>query len=256
MRKGFCCLMAGAVALVLTACALDSSGNGIIQDDGTEKNLKEVTFDTITEENMEYYSYRSGSSSLSEEFAVYEYKGEFVFAADYFHCGDELLETRVLSEEEKKLFFEKVNAVSVSPEAADKGSDYRDGAHTEHGSMTVNGSCYSVGMIDFESIGMTIKDASEAEYPMEEETEGYEIEGIFELQELAQWKEKHISVTTEEFERSVGKQIEDRLGEEIERMVIDSSRDEDFVIKAETKEGGGYVVTVTYFGYVAEVEKE
>ena len=54
----------------------------------------------------------------------------------------------------------------------------------------------------------------------------------------------------------MGKQIEERTGEEIERMAIDGLGDEDFMIKAEMQNGEHYTVTVTYLGYVVKTEKE
>lgn len=256
MKRASYFLAVGALTLILTACGLDSSVNGTEQENITEENMTVVKPDMITEENLEYYAYSRGSSSLYEKFAVYEYNGDFIFAADYFNCGNELLETRLLSEEEKKLFLEEVNAVSQKPKAADGESDDNEGAHTEYGGLVVDGTYYHVEMIDFGTMGITIKDASDAEYPTKEETEKYEMEGILELQELAQWKEQAVSAGGREFARSVGKQIEDRSGEEVDCMVIDSFREEDFIIKAETKKGDSYIVTVTYFGYVAKLEQE
>lgn len=256
MKRASYFLAVGALTLILTACGLDSSVNGTEQENITEENMTVVKPDMITEENLEYYAYSRGSSSLCEKFAVYEYNGDFIFAADYFNCGNELLETRLLSEEEKKLFLEEVNAVSQKPKTADGESDDNEGAHTEYGGLVVDGTYYHVEMIDFGTMGITIKDASDAEYPKKEETEKYEMEGILELQELAKWKEQAVSAGTREFARSVGKQIEDRSGEELERMVIDSFREEDFIIKAATKKGDSYIATVTYFGYVAKLEQE
>lgn len=246
MRRGVCRLMAAAAVLILTAC-------------GSDNNRNETMPDAITEENFESYFYSSGSGSLCERFGVYEYRGEFIFTADYFNCGNELLETHILSEEEKKLFLEEVSAVfSTDTKAADEESidSDRDGAHIEYGSMVVDGNDYSVGMIDFKSVGIVIKDASKAEYPTEEESGKYELEGIVELQESAQWEAYNISVGSREFARSVGEQIEECLGEKMEEMVVDGLQDEDFTIKAETKKGDSYIVTVTYFGYVAETKKE
>lgn len=256
MKRASYFLAVGALALLLMACGPDSSVNRTEQENITEENLTGVKPDMITEENLEYYAYSRGSSSLCEKFAVYAYNGDFIFAADYFNCGDELLETRLLSEEEKKLFLEEVNAVSSKLEAADGESDDNEGAHTEYGGLVVDGTYYHVEMIDFGTMGITIKDASDAEYPTEEETGKYEMEGILELQEMAQWKEQAVSAGSKEFVRSVGKQIEDQSGEELERMVIDSFREEDFIIKAATKKGDSYIVTVTYFGYVANLEQE
>ena len=87
MRRRLYSFTSGALALILTACGFN--GNPNEGESGTEN---------VTEENMECYVYRSGSSSLCEGFTIYEYKGEFIFAADYFNCCDELVENNSLQE--------------------------------------------------------------------------------------------------------------------------------------------------------------
>lgn len=253
MKRAGCFFAVGALALMLTACGSDSSVNGTEQENITEENLIGVKPDIISEENLEYYYCKSGSSSLSQQFAVYKYNGEFVFIADYFNCGNELMETYLLPEKESGLFLEEVNAVSTREveEAGDK-----EGAYTERAVLVVDGTSYQVESIEFEALGIHVTDAYEAEYPTEEESAKYEIEGILELQESAQWKERSVFIGGREFERSVGEQIEEWSGEEIDRMVIDSFGDEDFIIKIETKKGDCYAATVTYSGYVAKAEKE
>lgn len=247
MRRGFYGFTAGALALILTACGFNSNPNE--EKSGTEN---------VTEENMECYVYRSGSSSLSEGFIIYEYKGEFIFAADYFNCGDELVETYSLQEREVKLFLEEADAIfAEGTEGETKEEDFdRAGAYSERSYMVVDGVFYSVEKIDFEVLGIDVTDAHEVEYPLDEETAEYEIEELSKLQETTQWEEQPVFITVGEFQRCVGKQIEERTGEEIERMAIDGLGDEDFMIKAEMQNGECYAVTVTYSGYVVKTEKE
>ena len=258
MKRGFYFFAAGALALILTACGPNNNLNEEKTDTISEVNPTVVKSETITEENLEYYAYTSGSSSLCERFIIYEYKGEFIFAADYFNCGNEWMETYPLQKKEVELFLEEVNAV-FAKEAEGKAEEeeaYSDGTHTEKGTLVVGGISYSVQKIDFEALGIDVTNAYEAEYPSKEEAAEYEIEGILELQETAQWKEQPVFIGSGEFQRSVGKQIEDRSGEEIERMVIEGFEDEDFMIKAEMKNGKSYRATVTYWGYVVKAEIE
>lgn len=264
IKRGIYSLTAGGLALILAACGSNDMNKGK-PEVTSEENLTEARPDAVTEENLEYYFCQSGSGSLCERFAVYTYKGEFIFVADYFNCGNELSETRPLSEEESKLFLDEANA--VFSEGKDKKSSMRgdkaggenedgDGAYAEKTVLVTEGIAYSVSGMDFEAMGISVTNARDAEYPSEEETERYKIEGILELQESEQWKERVVSIGGREFQRSVGEQMEERSGEKIVKMVIDELLDEDFVIKAETQKGDSYKVTVTYSGYVAEVEKE
>ena len=253
-RRGYF-LMAGALALILTACGLNQNVNETKQDVKAEGKP-----DLVTEENLEYYSCRSGSASLCERFLIHAYKGEFIFIADYFDCGNELLETRLLSEEELKLFLEEINASFSGEEKkekdTDKGNENRDGAYSEEAVLVVEGITYAGWQIDFVTLGIGVTNASDAEYPSNEENGKYELEGILELQESAQWKERVVFTGPGEFERSVGEQIEKQMGEEIDRMVIGEFLDEDFIIMAESKKGNSYKAIITYSGYVAGVEKE
>lgn len=241
LKKRFCLLVTVVMVLFLTACSSDS---GQI----------ERKPDNITAENLEYYSYESGSSSLCVRTAVYPYNGSFIFIADYFNCGNELMETRCLSEEETKYFLERVNTVSAKETKTDRADG--DGAYTEKGDLSVNGVSYLVEKIDFESIGIKIKDIHEVEYPPEEEKGIFEQEGMQKLQDFARWKEQPVFIGAEAFKKSVEEQIEARLGEEIASMEIDSLLEEDFTIKVKAKGGEIYTARVTYMGYVAETEGE
>lgn len=268
MKKRVCLLLAGVLAVILAACSFDNNRNDPPEDIEAEevaavKPVKESPNPVpiiVTKENLEYYAFFDGSASVCERGGIYKYKEEFIFVADYFNCGDECMETYLLSDEEIGLFLEEVNVAIAKEEKAKKVEDEEnegsDGGSSVRAGVSAKGKYYSIWLIDLEVLGISMTDAYRVEYPSEEETLQYKIEGFLELQEKTQWNESPVSLGGREFQRSVGKQIEEQLGEKIERMVIDCYQDEDFVIKAETKEGGGYVVTVTYFGYVAEVEKE
>ena len=68
----------------------------------------------------------------------------------------------------------------------------------------MEGITYAGWRIDFETLGIGVTNASDAEYPSNEENGKYELEGILELQESAQWKERVVFTGPGEFERSVG----------------------------------------------------
>ncbi len=272
MRRKVSFLTAGVLAVILAACNFNGNADEAQKDIEAEaevtavKPVKEREKSVpviVTEENLEYYSFSDGSSSLCERGGIYKYKGEFIFIADYFNCGDERMETYPLSEEEIRLFLEEANAAIAraeekkeEKEKEDEDEEPHDGGSSTRAGVAAGGNYYSIWLINFEDLGISVTDAYRAEYPSEEETELYKIEGFLELQEKTQWDEGPVFIGGAEFQRSVGKQIEEQSGEEISRMEIDSFGDEDFVIKAEGKSGDSYRATVTYLGYVAKVEKE
>lgn len=271
MKKiGF--LLAGALVLALTACNFESKGNETKTEIVTDEEITDVEPDdkkeepeikaetVVTEDNLEYYTYYSGSTSVCERGAVYHYKGEFILIADYFNCGDEYMETYPLSEEELQLFLEEVNAAVAK--AAEKGKEKEkedeagEGGSSTRAGVSAGGIYYPIWEINLEALGISMTDAYRAAYPSKEEAEHYKIEGFLDLQEKTQWNEGPVSVGSAEFQRSVGKQIEEWAGEEIGQMTIEDFQEEDFEIIAETENGEKYRATVTYAGYVAKVEQE
>lgn len=240
MKKRYCVLIVGMVFLLIAGCGRDDSLAGKIPK-------------PVTEENLEYYVDISGSSSLCVRSAVYPYDGQLIFVAAYFNCGKELVETRILSEKERTAFWEEVNAVRMKEQMDD---DHREGAQKESGGLSVGGVYYPVERIDFAALGIPVKKAHDVEYPLEEEAGGCGLEGILELQDTVQWKERPIFIGTNAFVRSVREQMEDRLGKEIEAMELDGLSDQDLTIKVRTEGGDSYQATVTYMCYVAEIVKE
>lgn len=270
MRRKVCFLTAGVLAVILAACNFNGNADEAQKDIEAEEEVtavkpvkereKSVPV-TVTEENLEYYSFSDGSSSVCERGGIYKYKGEFIFIADYFNCGDERMETYPLSEEEIRLFLEEANVAITRAEEKKEEKEKEDEEPGDGGSSTragvaAGGNYYSIWLINFDALGISMTDAYRDEYPTEEEAGQYKIEGFLELQEKTQWDEGLVFIGGTEFQRSVGKQIEEQSGGEISRMEIDSFGDEDFVIKAEAKSGDSYRATVTYLGYVAKVEKE
>lgn len=276
MRRKSFFVIAGALVLTLTACNFNGKGNGTKTeiaadgeitdakpDNGEEEEQPEIKAETVvTEENMEYYAYYDGSSSVCERGALYKYKGRFILVIDYFNCGDECMETYPLSDEEAGLFIEEINAAIAKKAEKEKGEEKEKedeetaGGSTIRAGVLAGGVYYPAWLIDLEALGIKLLDVYKADYPSEEEAEAYKIEGFLELQEKAQWDEGPVSIGGREFQRSVGKQIEEQSGEEIEQMTIDSFHDEDFELRVETEDGETYKVTVTYSGYVVKVEKE
>lgn len=242
-KKILCFLLTGMLISVFTT---GCKGPG----DQKEQNIT----GNIGRENLEYYCYFSGSSSLSEEFIIYQYEDEFIFAADYFNCGQGYIETYALTEEQVAGVLEEINSVSVVEEEEEE--ETTDGGYRANGVMLVDHDYYNVGRIDFEEIGIEVKDANEVEYPSEEVVNSFEINGFKELQESEQWKNTMMSSGIRVFGEVIKEQAETELGAVIGSMTVDELGNEDLRIKLHTEEGEVYTAVVTYRGYVADIEKE
>lgn len=252
-RKGM--MLAGLLVLVLTACGLKSGGEekDITVMDAKETEEKEAGW--ITEEDLWHYYYSEGSSSLNRSIIIYKYHEEFIFAACYFECGDQFLETRLLSRDETTSFLDQINALPVKEEETKETED-REGAYSEKGDMVVDGISYPVGQMDFNALGIILKDIHEVEYPPEEEILKYELEGVSELQASTQWLDRPVFIGLEAFEKSVAEQLKEQLGEEIDTMAVEELSDEDLTIRIQLRDGEKLRATVTYMGYVADIEGE
>lgn len=226
------------------------------EEDRTKE--EETYVGTIERENLEYYYYSSGSSSVCEKFMIYQYDDQFIFAADYFDCGEGLLETYPLTEEQVERVVEEVNSVSPAEafSAWEKSDEEMpDGGSRSYGILMVDGVSYKVGKIDFEGIGIEVKDAAEMEYPADLE-DSFEIDGFKDLQESDQWKRKELSSGMLVFAGAVKEQAEAQTGAVMDGMAIGELGEEDLTVKLHTKEDEWYIATVTYRGFVADIVKE
>ena len=184
-----------------------------------EAQQKEYYTGTIERENLECYYYMDGSSSLSEEFMIYRYEDQLIFAADYFDCGEELLETYPLTEEQADKVIEELNAVSkAAASSAENGTDQENadqeiaaGGHMRYGNLVIDGTSYEAGRIDFEGIGIEVKDAAYVEYSADI-ADTFELEGFEGLQESDQWKRHSLSGGIWGFVRAVKEQAEQQTG--------------------------------------------
>lgn len=249
------------MSIFMTGCRDGGkSENGDIQDEEyhvTENTYPENAYTgTVTRENLEYYYYSDGSSSLLEEFMIYQYEDKFIFAASYFNCGQGLMETYPLTEEQVEGFLEEVNAVSPAGNDAGEEGSGSDGESRIKGSMMIGEDCYQVGKIDFDKIRIEVKDASDVAYPSEDPENALLINGFEELQESDQWKKTMLSNGIPAFGEAVREQAETELGVIIDSMTIGELGTEDLTVKLHTKEDEEYTAIVTYRGYVAYIEKE
>ncbi len=228
-----------------------------------EAQQKEYYTGTIERENLECYYYMDGSSSLSEEFMIYRYEDQLIFAADYFDCGEELLETYPLTEEQADKVIEELNAVSkAAASSAENGTDQENadqeiaaGGHMRYGNLVIDGTSYEAGRIDFEGIGIEVKDAAYVEYSADI-ADTFELEGFEGLQESDQWKRHSLSGGIWGFVRAVKEQAEQQTGACFDGMVIGEPGAEDVTVRLYTEEDEWYTATVTYQGYVAGLVKE
>ncbi len=263
-KRVFGVLLTGIfISIFMTGCRdAGKTESKDIQDEEyheTENAYPENAFSgTVTRENLGYYYYSNGSSSLLEEYMIYPYEDEFIFAANYFNCGQGLMETYSLTEEQVEGVLEEVNAVSLAGDTSAAGEEKSgsDGESQVNGSMMIGEDCYQVGKIDFDKIGIEVKDASDVAYPSEDPENALFIDGFEELQESDQWKKTMLSNGIPVFGEAVREQAETELGVVIDSMIISELGTEELTVKLHTNEDEVYTAVVTYRGYVAYIEKE
>lgn len=219
---------------------------------GCRENSSLESFEgNVDRENLEYYFYSDGSSSVSECFVIYKYQDQFIFVADYFECGNGLTETYVLSEEQIEGVLEELNTLSVEEASKETG----DGGHSAYGGILVDDTYYRVGRIDFERLGIEVKDALDVVYPDEDMEKSFDIYGFKELQESDQWKKRLLNNGTWEFAEVIKEQAEAELGTVIDSMTFGELGDEDLSVELHTEDDKIYIATVTYRGYVADIKE-
>ncbi len=209
-----------------------------------------------TEKHFQYYYVYSGSSSVSEEYIVYTHEENLIFLSHYFNCGEETAETFLLDEEQKKLFYEKLEGISIKEKL--KGNEEADGGASEKGVCGFSdGTCIYMEILKPEDFHVEFKDIYEIEFPDKEEY-GLSITGLYEVWE-ASAQERPIGINADAFETLIKGQIVKTLGEDVKSAeVTDSEKSEEnstFEIEVTDGNEEKYRASVNSMGYVISMEK-
>lgn len=206
-------------------------------------------------EDIDYYYSMDGSSSVNTEYAVYQYRGEYIFVASYFDCGNTVIETYALNEEQKEKFLEALKDCKINKKL-DKDSQPTDGGTVRSNHIYTRGKQYPVTDLDFDSIGITLKAIHSIDFPedISEKTKVFTSEEIQNLRDTYNDSENAVFfIHTDNFEKMIYDQLVEQTGEEIETVVIQETGIEDFLIVFKTESGKAYEATVTRMGFVDKI---
>lgn len=247
---------------LISGCAKSTWNKGTINKQNIDvKNNGNIAMKVhevaVNRKNIDFYTYRSGSSSVSEEFVIYKYNENFIFAIRYFNCGDEFIESYALTKEQEEKFIDALNKCTIgivqsTNSVVDGGSDTKNGA-------SIKGEYYSVKGFNIEPIGIEVKDIYDVDFPKDTFKENCvfdsdEINKI--IKNVSRMKQVPIFMSTLGFERLVYDQVTKEIRENIASIRVAEENENDISMNIITEDGKEYKATVTYMGYVASIDNE
>ncbi len=262
MRKMMLIKTAIILSMVLLAngCAKGTWNEGTINgknidvknDEDIDMKLQEAK---INKDNIDFYTYKSGSSSVSKEFVIYKYKENFIFVVRYFNCGDEFIENYALTKEQEEKFIAALNECNIGKIQSTKTVE-AGGSVTESG-VSIDGEYYSVKGFNIESIGIEVKDVHDVDF----HKDTFKEDDVFDSNEINEiikkfYKRKDVPIfmSTLGFERLVYDQITKEIKGNIVSIRVKEENENDVIMDVTTMLGKEYEVTVTNMGYVANIE--
>lgn len=207
----------------------------------------------VTAEDVEFYRYMDGSSSVYTEYGIYKYNGSFVFMGNYFNCGNYFTETYALTEEQQEAFIEALNQCSQREEEEEEETD---GGHSSYGDVSVNGILYGVSGLDLEKLKIELQENPVMIEDLPEELAAYE---EADLTQMRAEGSRNISIVSigaigePAYIQMINEQIEEEISDAVTKVTVTEENEQDFVMELETENQGIYYVTVTYLGYVADI---
>lgn len=264
MKKILCISLTVLICSILSGCVkVDIENNPPAKDENIqEQPVEEPTAaenDETTDvwESFDYYTYRTGSSSVSEEYAIYTYEDQVIFVADYFNCGDGVSETYALDEEQIAALQEQLEQGLTDTQEEKKESQFSaeevpaDGGSSTSASICLDGNIQEAKKLDLSALQIELQDASDIWFEPNED-DGYDIENDDELLLSVRWTTSTFYIGIYEYERMVGEQAEAILGQPVETMEIGTMGDLDYELIVTTEDGEEHTLTVTVWGYVLQ----
>lgn len=216
---------------------------------GIRYGISEPEGELVAEE-IDYYYSRSGSSSVCTQYAIYQYKGDFIFVAHYFNCGDAYMETYSLDSVQKEKFLEVLK--QCRPDKAVGGDFEKDGGYSEENLLCAGGKQYPLKDFSLNNIGLVLRDMSDIDFAGDISAELRVFsEETARLRDTYNYSEDVIFFAgADEFEKMIYDQLMEQAGEEIEAVAIIEEGEEDFLIEVKTESGRVFKATVTHMGLV------
>lgn len=247
-----------SIVLIIVGC--EKSGglmhNTNVNEEIMVDHVKDKVFEgTINTDNIDFYTYSSGSTSVNENFAIYKYQDSFIFVERFFNCGDDFMETYLLTKEQEEKFIEALNNCNAS--TIQPVDSVGEGGSITKGGISINGEYYPVKGFNLESIGIEMQDIYDVDFP--EETfignDVFDKNAITNIINNSNNSEKTpLYLASEGFERVIYNQITKEIGDNIAKISVVEENKNDFILDVFTGEEKEYKVTVTYMGYVANIE--
>lgn len=208
-------------------------------------------------EEIDYYYSRSGSSSVYVRYAIYQYKGHFVFVSQYFDCGDVFMETYLLDSRQEEQFLEELKQCRIDKDL--KYDSESDGGYSQENLVCAGGKQYPLKNFSLDNIGIVLRDMQDIDF-LENSAVSKEVfseEDTARLRDIYNESENAIFfVGTDEFEKMIYDQIVERIGEKIDELHVIEEGTLDFLMQVQTESGKKFEVTVTHMGLVYDVKAE
>lgn len=241
----------GLLTLLMISSLVGCNNGNRVESEAMETDdaiiADEITESGHNKEEFEYYSYRTGSSSVSEGYVLYAYGDAIIFAADYFCCGNGFAETYVLNEEQVAELEKQLEKGMVADERKEKSHDEeKEGSSSTSAKICFSGQCYPAKALNLLALDIELKDAGEIQYLEAENDWNLEVDA--DLQSL--WHRKDLFVGSYEYEQLVGSQVDMLLDGQIRNMTICEIGEEDYQLEVVTTKEEVYYFTVTMWGYV------
>lgn len=228
--------------------------------DHTEGTEQEEGFEEVlplTKGDVDYYRSFQGSSSVYTEYAIYQYEDSFIFLVNYFNCGEISMETFALTEDQTEAFIEELNQCCKAG-GPDEEKEIGDGGWTAECEVSVNGRVYFVDDISLTELGISLEEDPDMQEETAEELSAYEEGNLGELREATEaypfFLMNNGTLAQSGYYHMIQAQIEERMGVTVTRATVVEKRDFDYVLELETDQGETWKATVTYPGYVVEIQ--
>ncbi len=207
----------------------------------------------VTADEVDCYRYFSGSSSVSTEYGIYQYEDSFIFIAEYFNCGRAYMETFALTKEQQEAFIDEINQCSdVRAEISDT-----DGGHSQYGDLSVNGKFYETGSVNLDKLGIALAEDPVMIEEIPEELAAYEEADLPRMMALGKNNNSFMKLDglgEPAFVYMLQEQIQEEISDTVTKVTVIEEREQDFVMELETEAQEIYRVTVTYLGYVGDIQ--
>lgn len=224
----------------------------------TEQGKDSPEWQSVTVDDVDYYRYYTGSSSVNTEYGIYKYQDSLVCMVNYFDCGNYYMDTFALTDEQQEAFIEELNQGVIKDDNEEEGEEEeRDGGYSSYGEVSVNGIGYAVAALNLDKLGIELAEDPAIVDGIPEELGAYEEADLTRMMEQGSNNISVIFIGTlgePAYIHMINEQIGQEIAEDVTKVTVIEENEQDFVMELETGNQEIYHVTVTYLGYVADIQ--